>query len=54
MEFKPEFEAKRTRCSVYSRTMGYFRPVESYNTGKLGEHKERKFFDCDKAVQKSK
>ncbi|MDY6120122.1 MAG: anaerobic ribonucleoside-triphosphate reductase [Campylobacter sputorum] len=32
---------KRTRCIVYTRVMGYFRPVESFNIGKKGEHKER-------------
>ena len=31
----------RTRCVVYSRVMGYFRPTESFNIGKVGEHKER-------------
>lgn len=37
-------EKKRTKCIVYTRVMGYIRPVESFNVGKLGEHKERKFF----------
>lgn len=32
---------KRTKCVVYTRVMGYFRPIESFNTGKKGEHKER-------------
>lgn len=35
---------KRTKCLVYTRVMGYHRPVESFNIGKKGEHKERKFF----------
>jgi anaerobic ribonucleoside-triphosphate reductase len=34
-------EEKRTRCMVYTRVMGYHRPVESFNVGKIGEHKER-------------
>jgi len=34
-------EEKRTRCIVYTRVMGYHRPVESFNIGKTGEHKER-------------
>lgn len=38
-------EAKRTKCVVYSRVMGYHRPVEGFNIGKKGEHKERVFFD---------
>ena len=37
-------EAQRTKCIVYTRVMGYHRPVESFNIGKKGEHKERKFF----------
>lgn len=37
-------EAKRTRCTVYTRVMGYHRPVESFNIGKTGEHKVRKQF----------
>ena len=36
-----ELEEKRTRCIVYTRVMGYHRPVESFNIGKTGEHKER-------------
>lgn len=35
---------KRTKCMVYTRVMGYHRPVESFNLGKQGEHKERKMF----------
>ncbi len=35
---------KRTKCLVYTRVMGYHRPVESFNIGKKGEHKERTFF----------
>jgi len=35
---------KRTKCIVYTRVMGYHRPVESFNIGKKGEHEERKFF----------
>ena len=35
---------KRTKCIVYTRVMGYHRPVESFNIGKKGEHTERKQF----------
>ncbi len=31
----------RTKCLVYTRVMGYHRPVESFNIGKKGEHKQR-------------
>lgn len=37
-------ESKRSRCIVYTRVMGYHRPVESFNIGKKGEHRERKQF----------
>lgn len=36
--------SKRQKCTVYTRCMGYHRPVESFNVGKTGEHKERKQF----------
>ncbi len=35
---------KRTKCTVYTRVMGYHRPVESFNVGKYAEHRERKYF----------
>lgn len=35
---------KRQKCTVYTRVMGYHRPVESFNIGKTGEHRERKQF----------
>lgn len=37
-------ESKRTKCIVYTRVMGYHRPVESFNIGKKSEHKNRKMF----------
>ncbi len=44
-EYLKEHEAKRTKCTVYTRVMGYHRPVESFNIGKKQEHKERRYFD---------
>jgi len=35
---------KRTKCLVFTRVMGYHRPVESFNIGKKGEHKQRIYF----------
>lgn len=32
------------KTNVWTRVMGYFRPVDSFNTGKKGEHKERVHF----------
>jgi ribonucleoside-triphosphate reductase len=37
-------EAKRVRCEVWTRVMGYFRPVSSFNIGKQGEFYERVSF----------
>ena len=37
--------AARTRCEVWTRVMGYHRPVSSFNIGKKGEFNERKFFE---------
>jgi len=40
-----EHQSERSKCLVYTRVMGYHRPVESFNIGKKGEHEERKFFN---------
>ncbi len=40
-EVLEKLKEKRTKCIVYTRVMGYHRPVESFNVGKTGEHKER-------------
>ena len=37
-------EDERQPCEVWTRVMGYHRPVASFNTGKQGEHAERRFF----------
>jgi len=37
--------SERTKCLVYTRVMGYHRPVESFNIGKKGEHKQRIHFE---------
>jgi anaerobic ribonucleoside-triphosphate reductase len=36
--------SERTRCEIWTRVMGYHRPVSSFNTGKQGEFNERRFF----------
>lgn len=35
---------ERQKCEVWTRVMGYHRPVSSFNIGKKGEFNERKFF----------
>ena len=36
---------ERTRCEVWTRVMGYHRPVTSFNPGKQSEHADRQFFN---------
>ena len=35
------------KCEVYSRVVGYLRPIQQWNTGKQEEYKERKEFKCE-------
>lgn len=35
---------ERQPCEVWTRVMGYHRPIDSFNTGKRGEHEERRSF----------
>ncbi|KGM41518.1 hypothetical protein JY96_19585 [Aquabacterium sp. NJ1] len=35
---------ERQRCEIWTRVMGYHRPVSSFNTGKKGEFAERIYF----------
>ncbi len=37
-------------CEVYSRVVGYLRPVENWNAGKKEEFKDRVNYDADKAL----
>lgn len=37
-------QKKRTKCEVYSRIVGYIRPVDQWNEGKQEEFKDRKEF----------
>lgn len=42
--------AEPVACQVWTRVMGYFRPVESFNIGKKGEYAERVMFTEDAAT----
>jgi anaerobic ribonucleoside-triphosphate reductase len=44
---------ERQRCEVWTRVMGYHRPVASFNIGKKGEHCERQFFSEARALPAS-
>lgn len=39
-----EQKTERTRCEVWTRVMGYHRPISHFNVGKKSEHISRKHF----------
>lgn len=41
---------ERQRCEIWTRVMGYHRPVESFNKGKKSEFYNRKCFTEEKVV----
>ncbi len=42
------------QCEVYSRVVGYHRPVQNWNHGKKEEFKERIEFNIEKSVNNLK
>jgi hypothetical protein len=40
------------RCEVYSRVVGYYRPVQNWNNGKREEFKDRLEYSEDTALKK--
>lgn len=48
-----EAEWEPVECEVWTRVMGYFRPVKSFNKGKQSEQKERKSFREGVALESS-
>ncbi|MBK1679451.1 anaerobic ribonucleoside-triphosphate reductase [Rhodocyclus tenuis] len=42
---------ERTRCEVWTRVMGYHRPVSEFNPGKQAEHAERCHFNEPAGLQ---
>ena len=42
----------KVRCEVYSRVVGYLRPVRNYNIGKKQEFKDRKTYSMKGAVRR--
>ena len=43
-------ESERQPCEVWTRVMGYFRPVSNFNIGKKSEYAERVCFKEKVAV----
>ena len=44
-------EKKRQRCEVYSRVVGYLRPVSQWNEGKQEEFADRVCFSPKKSIK---
>jgi hypothetical protein len=43
-------EDERQPCEIWTRVMGYHRPVSSFNRGKKGEFHERTYF-CEQRAK---
>ena len=41
-------QTQRTKCEIFSRIVGYLRPVQSWNEGKVEEFKDRQEFNINK------
>nr|MDD3720098.1 anaerobic ribonucleoside-triphosphate reductase [Candidatus Gracilibacteria bacterium] len=37
----------RTKCEIFTRVMGYYRPVSNFNIGKKSEYYSRTYFCYD-------
>ncbi len=44
-------DSERQPCEVWTRVMGYHRPVASFNIGKKAEHRQRRFFRDSEAQE---
>tara|TARA_Y100000310_G_C20390273_1_gene672406 strand:- start:141 stop:347 length:207 start_codon:yes stop_codon:yes gene_type:complete len=42
---KQELEKMRTKCEIFSRVVGYIRPIQNWNVGKRAEFKDRVVFE---------
>lgn len=43
-------DEERTPCEVWTRVMGYYRPVDQFNIGKKQEFADRQYFSLAKAM----
>ena len=41
-------DEERQQCEIWTRVMGYYRPVSEFNIGKKSEHAERILFQENK------
>lgn len=44
-------DSERTPCEIWTRVMGYFRPLMNFNKGKVSEYNERKYFNQKIAME---
>ncbi len=44
---------KKVPCEVYSRIVGYFRPIQNWNIGKKKEFEQRVEYDLEESESKS-
>ncbi len=45
-------DEERQPCEIWTRVMGYFRPMSEFNIGKKSEFAERRYFKETRAVEK--
>ena len=50
---KCEAENKNNKCEVYSRIVGYLRPVDQWNDGKQAEFNDRKIFKENNLIEET-
>ncbi len=43
-------DEERQECEIWTRVMGYYRPISEFNIGKKSEHNERIFFEETKTI----
>jgi hypothetical protein len=43
-------DEERQECEIWTRVMGYYRPVSEFNIGKKSEHYDRTFFNEQKSL----
>ena len=52
-ELKKKLESvKGEKCEIWTRVMGYHRPVSEFNKGKKSEFKERVYFEEEVALKR--
>ena len=54
MEDVKIIKSKRQPCEIFSRAMGFYRPISFFNIGKRAEFEERKTFTEANSLKKLK